>query len=470
MSAWTIRSIVWLVVLSLSLAACGPAATPTPPPAPAQPAAAVTPAVAATPAATPAVATTPATAAATPAATPATPAVTPVATPAAGTAGALRIGILVPFTGDLSNFGPAFFNAAELAVDEINQGGGVLGQPVQLVRADTATSPQQGVQEARRLVDIERVSAIVGAAASGVSLQVAESVTGPGQVLQISPSSTSPALTVARDNDFLFRTTISDAAQGNILGDLARERGFNSACTMFVNNAYGQGLSEQFAQHFQELGGTVTAQVPHEQEQPSYTSELQRCAQGNPDVLVAISYPESAGVYLREAVERQLVQNFLFVDGTQSQDMFDRIGAQAFEGMYGTAPGALDTAVGQAFDEAYGRKYGERPSLPFLRETYDAVYAISLAAQSARSTNSPVIRDAMRTVTNSPGETIHPGPDGWRAAVAALQAGREINYDGAANSTDFDENGDVQRGAIEIWQIENGQISTVETREVDLAQ
>ena len=192
----------------------------------------------------------------------------------------LKIGILVPFTGDLSDFGPAFFDAAKLAAQEINAAGGVFGQDIVLVDADTGTIEATGVESANTLIDVEGVSAIVGAASSGVTLPIAESVTGPAGILMISPSSTSPALTSVTDNDFLFRSTISDAAQGVVLAELAIELGFTSVCTFFVNTAYGEGLSDQFKETFEALGGTVPAAVPHEQEQTSYVSELQTCVEG----------------------------------------------------------------------------------------------------------------------------------------------------------------------------------------------
>ncbi|MDI3339666.1 MAG: ABC transporter substrate-binding protein [Sphaerobacter sp.] len=397
-------------------------------------------------------------------------AASPAADTPAASGEALKIGMLAPFTGDLSDFGPAFWNAAMLAVEEINSAGGVLGQSVELIRADDGTSPQQGVEEARRLIEVEGVSAIIGAAASGVTLPVAESVTGRAGIVQISPASTSPALTTANDNDFLFRTTISDAAQGVVLAALAKEQGFTKACTLYTNNAYGQGLSETFAEEFEAQGGTVTAQVPHEQEQASYASELATCTADNPDVLAAISYPESARVYLREAIEQGLVQNFLFVDGTKSEEQFADLGWQYFEGMWGTAPGALDTDAGEAFDAAYEQKYGRRPELPFLRESYDAVYVIALAAQQAGSTDPTAIRDALRDIANPPGETILPGPDGWAQALELIAAGQDVNYEGAASPADFDANGDVLKGAIEVWRVENGAIVVKETRQIDLSQ
>jgi branched-chain amino acid transport system substrate-binding protein len=344
----------------------------------------------------------------TPTATPteeASPGASPVVT------GPLKIGILVPFTGALSDFGEPFANAAKLAVKEINEAGGVLGQPVELIEGDSATEPVKAQEEARRLIDVEGVSALVGAAASGVTLPVAESVAIPSEIVMISPASTSPALTAVDDDGFLYRTTISDAAQGVILGKLTYEiLGFTSACTMYVNNAYGQGLSEQFAETFEELGGTVTAQVSHAtEEQVSYASELGQCVEGGPEVLAAISYPEHARVYLKEALEQGLIDQFVFCDGTKSDEQFADLGWENFEGMWGSAPGALEAAAGTAFTAAYEAEYGEKPPLPFMRESYDAVYVIALAAEQAGSVDAKAIRDAISDITNPPGEEISPG-------------------------------------------------------------
>ena len=380
----------------------------------------------------------------------------------------LKIGVLMPFTGDLSDFGPALEQAAQLAATEINEAGGVNGSPLEIVTGDTATSPQQGVEEARRLVDIEGVAAIVGPASSGTVLQVTESVTGPEGVVTITPSGSSSALTVANDNDFLFRTTISDDAQGAILGDLARELGFSTACSMYVNNAYGEGLDESFTANFEAAGGTVQASVPHEQQQASYSSELSTCTDGNPDVVMAISYPESASVYFREAIEGGNVNQFLFTDGPKSDSLFEELGWENFEGTYGTAPGSVESAIGEGFDERYAEEFGELPPFPFLRETYDAVYLIALAAEKADSVDRTDIRDALREISNEPGETIAPGVDGWEDAVEALDDDDDINYDGAAGPAEWDDNGDILRGVIEVWKIEGGAIVTVESRPVDL--
>jgi branched-chain amino acid transport system substrate-binding protein len=374
------------------------------------------------------------------------------------TAAPLKIGQLNTFTGDLSDFGPAHRAAAALAADHINQAGGVQGTVVTLLARDTATNPVLGVDSARALVDVDKVAAIVGALSSGVSIAVAQSVTVPGGILQISAASTSPGLTVLDDNDFLFRTTVSDAVQGVILGRLAWELGYETASALYINNAYGQGLADQFKATFEEEGGTVLELVAHEGVQPTYASELSRATEGGPDVLVAISYPESAQIYLREALEGAYIDTFLFCDGTKSPDMNEAVGVEQLEGTHGTAAGAPVSDIRLAFESSYEAAFVVVPPLPYLDTTYDAVALIALAAEKAgTTTDSAAIRDALRDVANPPGEVVGPGVDDLKRALELIQDGQDINYEGAGGSQDFDANGDVI-STIEIWKIENGEI------------
>jgi len=374
----------------------------------------------------------------------------------------LKIGQINSFTGDLSYFGGPHRNATALAVDHINLAGGVLGTVVTIVARDTQTNPLVGVDAARALVDIDKVAAIVGALSSGVSIAVAESVTVPNNILQISAASTSPAITVLADNDFLFRTTVSDAAQGVVLARLALELGYSSASALYINNAYGEGLAEQFKTTFEEEGGTVLELVPHESVQPTYASELTKATAGNPDVLIVISYPISAETYLREALEGGYISTFLFVDGSKSGEMNETVGWDKLEGTYGTAPGVEVTAEGQAFREDYLSAFAiELPPEPYIDTTYDAVVLIALAAEKAgTTTDSAAIRDALRAIANPPGEIVGPGVDGIKRALELIRQGKDINYEGAGGSQDFDANGDVFT-TIEIWKIEGGAIVSI---------
>ena len=373
----------------------------------------------------------------------------------------LIIGHLNALTGSLSYFGVSHGNAADLAASHVNRAGGIQGGSVVIISRDTGVNPVQGVDAARALVDVENVAAIVGALASGVTIPVATSVTAPNQVLQISHSSTAPSITALEDDDFLFRTTVSDAAQGIVLGGLARHQGYSTAGILYINNAYGQGLAERFTETFTALGGTVTASVPHEDSQPTFKSELEKATEGNPDVLVTISYPGQAEIYLREALEGEYADTFLFVDGVKSDDMIQAIGGGKLDGTLGTAPGAPESPDRDAFYNAYTLTFGvEAPGEPYLAETYDAVVLIALAAAKAgTTTDSAAIRDALRDVANPPGEVVGPGAAGIQKALALIAEGTDINYEGASGPVDFDENGDVS-GPIEVWTVQGDTVQS----------
>ena len=366
----------------------------------------------------------------------------------------LKIGYLGDFSGPIAEFGPVIQTGVELAIEHINAAGGVLGQPVELVTGDTQVDTVQGVEEARRLVEVEGVHAIVGPLSSTVTIAVAESVTGPAGVPTISPSATSPSITVADDNGYLFRSTISDAAQGVALADLASDEGYDNVAVLFRNDAYGQGLADAFEAAFD---GTVTS-ASIEQGATSYLSELRAAADGGATVLIAIAFPAEALIFIRESLEHSIFSEFLFVDGTKSQDLIDGIGEDFLNGSKGTAPGGGPAnAATRAWDAAYIDAYGELPALPFVREAYDAVIAIALAAELAGSTDGAAIRDALPRVAAPGGDDVIPGPAGIAIAMAAVGDGDDVNYEGAATTLDWNAAGDVLTGFIQIWQYSDGE-------------
>lgn len=373
---------------------------------------------------------------------------------------AVKIGELHPFTGPLSEFGEPEHRSARLAAKHLEEA----GYTIATIFGDTETSAIPAVEAARRLVELEDVDVLIGAAASGVTVPIAESVTIPAGVPQISYASTSPLITFLpadEGEDFLFRTCPSDALQGVVLAKMLADEGLTKVSVMYVNNPYGQGLNDVFKLSFENLGGEVAASVAHDEEPAtSYTAELRKAAEGEPEALVAISYPGHATVYMKEAIEGGFFSEFRFVDGTKSDtDIPEAVGAEAIEGMCGTAPGAAETDSLSVYYETYEAEYGEVPPLPFMTNTYDAVIVSALAAYEAqvsgRVLTSVAVRDHLRSVAGPPGEKVFAGPEGMKRALELLQAGEEIDYVGAAGDVDFDENGDVMT-PIEIWCYEDG--------------
>ncbi|MDV6320141.1 ABC transporter substrate-binding protein [Chromohalobacter sp. HP20-39] len=381
-----------------------------------------------------------------------------LATSLSALADPLKIGVLVPLTGDLQSYGEPALKASQLAAKEINAAGGVLGENVQIASGDTQTSPQPGVAAAQKLVNIEGVNAIFGALSSGVTIPVAQSVSKPEQVPQISSASTSPVITSLNDDDFLFRTVPSDAFQGVALSEVTQEKGYDNVSIIYINNDYGKGLADAFTKAFEKSGGTVSASVAYEQGQAAYRGELQQAANDAAEALVLIGYPENGQTILRQSLEGGFFKNFVFTDGMKAPELVDNLGAQYLEGSVGTVPQArADSPGAQHFSSAYEGEYGSLPPKPYLDTAYDAFYLLSLAAQAAGTTDSVSIRDQLRAVANPPGEKVGPGE--FEKAVKLLEGGQEIDYEGASGTVNFDANGDVP-GTFGEWTFKDGEVVT----------
>jgi len=382
----------------------------------------------------------------------------------------LKLGGIFDFTGPLAEFGPPIENGAKLGVQDCVAAGG----SIEMTSADGGTDGTVAVDAANTLIDTQGAQAILGPMASGVTAAVAESVTVPEGILLITPSATAPEVSNIEDDDLVYRTTVSDLGQGGILAQLADDLGYTTVGALYGNNPYGQGLAEVFKEKFEALGGGRTVViVPYEEGQASYLSELQQATEGGVDAFAAIGYPTEAQVYVGEAISNNLVEagKFLFVDGTRSADLIAAVGADALNGSSGTFPGqAPTTAQRQTFIDLYEEEYGEFPPTPFIAEAYDAAALYCLAFAKAGSTDGAALAAALREVAEPPGETVTPGVDGLTNALELIADGTDVDYEGWASSTNFDENGDVLQGSIQLWEIQNGQIVDVgEPISVDLS-
>jgi len=386
------------------------------------------------------------------------------------------VGTLFDHSGALKEWGPRHQNAADLVAKQMARAGWTM----QLVHRDSQTAAEPAKKAARKLIETDKVVAIIGSASSGVIVPVAESVTCPADILMISPGATAPYIsTLPKDKgrDVLFRTAPSDTLQGVVLGRLAATM-YSTASIMYVNNPYGLGLARQFQTSFERRGGLATM-VPHGEEvSESYVDELRNAFSrkygtkpllgGHLDVLGIFSYPEHAKIYVKEAIDVFECKNFIFSDGSKSEELAAIIGPEKLEGMMGTSPGIAFGKSYDMFKTAFTQAYGELPRSPFIANAYDAASVIGLAAYAAKAKGMPLtsvaIRNQLRVVAKPPGTFIGPGE--FKKAFALLDSGTDINYEGASGTVDFDENGDVVT-PIEIWKYDaNGKIVTfrVETQ------
>ena len=377
-----------------------------------------------------------------------------------GRATSMKIGLLLNFSGSPETAADRK-RAFDLAIQHINDAGGVLGRRVESVWADATLDPNRAVEEAWRLVEAEGIHALVGPNASAAALPVAETVAGPARITTISQSATSPQLTVADDDDYFFRVALSDVAQGPVLARVTRERGFDSVGLIYRDDPYGQGLAASFEAAW---GGTVRS-APIEAEQESYLPELQETASAGAQALVVVTFEAQALAVVREAIREGIYDQFVFGDAAKRLGLVAAIGGGRLGGMYGTAGApAPDGDATAEWDEAFEAAYGRLPVLTYVKETYDATVALAFAAQAAGSLDGAAIRNQLRAVGGAPGEIVLGTPVGVANGLRLLAEGREIDFDGAATSMDWDENGDLRRGYIGIWRFtEDERIEELET-------
>lgn len=360
----------------------------------------------------------------------------------------LKIGLLLNFTGSPEASADRQ-RAFELAIQHVNEAGGVLGMPVIGVAADATGDPDTAVEEATRLIDEEGVHAIVGPNASSASLPVAERVSAAHRIPAVSPSATSPLLTDVHDDGYFFRTALSDVAQGPILADVTRRQGFNNIGLIYQDDAYGAGLADAFAASW---GGELRS-VDVEATEADLAAALEESAQGGAQALVVIGFEGLAIELVRQAIDGGVYRQFVFADSAKRLSLVEEIGAVRMAGMYGTGSAhAPHSDATESWDNAYIAAYGELPVLAYVKETYDATVAIALAAQAAGSVDGEAIRSQLRTIAMPPGETIPGTPDGIANALKQLADGRDIDYEGTSGIFEWDEHGDVRRGYIGVWR------------------
>ncbi|MDE2991383.1 MAG: ABC transporter substrate-binding protein [Chloroflexota bacterium] len=361
----------------------------------------------------------------------------------------LKIGLLTYISEGSPQNAQDRQRAFDLAVAHLNQAGGVFGRPVETAVGDTALDPETAVVEARRLIEDEGVHALVGPSTSANSLAVIERVAGPAGIPVVSPSATSPRLTDAADDDFFFRAALSDVAQGPVLAQVARDRGFDNVGVIYRNDAWGQGLVQSFQDAWE---GAVTA-VAVEPDQTTFADALRQSAAGGAQALILIVFSTETEIILREALGQGIYEQFVFSDGVKSPALVQAIGGAALGGMYGTGPASPPASESAArWEAAFVDVYGEPPAGSYAQEAYDATIALALAAETAGSADGSAIRDQLRAVGGGPGEVVYAGPEGIARALEILGAGDAVDYDGASGTLDWDANGDLSRGYIGIWR------------------
>ncbi len=390
--------------------------------------------------------------------------------PAEEEAGPIKVGVILPVSGPLDWLGAPMVDAANLAEEEINAQGGVLGRTLELVHCDSQTTPAGGSACATTLILAEGVVAIVGAASSGVS-QAVTTVTFENRIVQVSPASTSNLFTTIEvdysdanaispiwDKEvpgYFWRTAPSDDLQGQVLFILSEDNpGWVNVSIISVNNPYGKGLAGYFADLFTDGGGNIVGWVNYTEQQADYTSDLQLLANGNPDAVLFVGYPGD-GLTVMQNWEAKKNDpgwgwDWFWSEGLKSETFLVNLKNANIDvsGIDGTAPVFTGANYG-TFRDNYFTSFDREPEV-FDAHTYDAVYLIAAAIERGGSADAETIRTNLEAVGGGSGTVVKPTE--WAKIVTELEAGRQINYEGASGSIDFNQVGEPLSD-YEIWKI-----------------
>ena len=342
----------------------------------------------------------------------------------------VKIGILLGFTGPLESLSPDMKSAADAVIKEVNDSKEFFnGDTFSTVTGDTGcTDANLATASAERLVTSDKVKGIVGGMCSGETGAALQNVAVPNGMVMISPSATSPGLSTVKDNGLFFRTSPSDARQGQVMSDILMAHGIKSAAVTYTNNDYGKGLADAFETDYKKAGGKVTISAAHEDGKADYSAEVGALASAGGDILVVAGYVDQGGAgIVNGALDSGAFSKFYFPDGMVS-DTLDKKFAAKTEGSLGDHPS--NNSEGSKMFAEIGKKEGFNGTNAFAPESYDATALIILAMQAAKSTDPQVYKDKVMEVANGPGTKIEPGELG--KALKILKDGGKVDYDGAS--------------------------------------
>ncbi len=342
---------------------------------------------------------------------------TPAATSAAG--GVIKIGEFASLTGSEATFGQMSHHGTELAIDQLNAAGGVLGQKLELHTEDDQSKQGESKTIAKKLISRDGVVALLGEVASSRSLEAAP-VCQEGKIPQISPSSTNPKVTEI--GDYIFRVCFTDPQQGKVLAQFAQStlKAHRVAILTDAASAYSVGLANYFRDAFTAAGGQITSEGKYSGGDKDFSAQLTSIKGENPDALFVPGYYTEVGLIARQAHDLGIKAPLFGGDGWESSELVN-IGGAAVEGDYFSthfSPEEKNPVV-EKFVHDFQAKYSVTPDA-MAALGYDSAMLLIDAMKRAGSTEGPKVRDALAATKDFPGVAGNITIDAQRNATKPL--------------------------------------------------
>lgn len=317
----------------------------------------------------------------------------------------IKIGINLELSGGTASYGQSEDKAIDLALEEINNDGGIDGKKIELVKVDNKSDAGEATNGAIKLITKDKVVAIIGAATSGNTVAQVE-VAGKNETPLISPSGTSTTVTVndkGEVNEYAFRTAFIDPFQGTVAANFAANELKVKNVAIYADNSsdYAKGLAASFKKDFEAAGGKIVAQESYVAKDTDFRSTLTSLKSKNPDFIFIPGYYEEVGLIVKQAREMGITVPLMGADGWDSPDIVDLAGADALNNTYIITAYSSEDPDGKAkaFSDKFNEKYGEAPN-SFHALGYDTLYLLKDAIERAGSTDGKKIKEALEETDN----------------------------------------------------------------------
>jgi ABC-type branched-subunit amino acid transport system substrate-binding protein len=372
---------------------------------------------------------------------------------------ALKIGSIRPESGTLAFLGPPEVEGFNVAIEDINAAGGVLGNDVETDTGDEAADEARAREAAQRLVS-DGADAIVGAASTAMTQAFIQFLSDE-QIVQCSPANTAPGVNDQENADYYFRTAPPDSAVAPVITDRVIADGAQSVAIAHLADDYGNPLAELIETSLTESGAEVVANVGYAPDATTFDTEVQQLTSEDPDAVVLISFAEGA------ALIRGLLEAGMTTDQLYGGDGL--FGPTLVEEVSESDPNIIDgmTVIGASGGEEFNERIAEATDNNFIYggQTYDCTVIIALAAEAAGSTDPSEFVDEMVPVTKEGTECTT-----FEECKGLLEDGEDIDYQGASGAVDFTDAGDPTQTRYNIAQFTEGTLEVVETVDVDVAE
>ncbi len=362
--------------------------------------------------------------------------------------GPIKLGTLTPLTGAGGPYGPAMVSTVKAVIDEVNAAGGVLGRQLALVSEDDQTSPEAGVRAARKLIDVDKVSAIMGTWASSVTTAVAplcwESKTFLATV------SGADSITALPHQGYLIRTQPNTTLQGRKFGEFATEQGAKKVFFLTPQTPFAQSQLASMKAAVEKAGGKIDSLI-YDDKKPSLRTEVDTALRGAPDMIVLGGYTPDTTVLLKDLFRANYKGKLLGFGYSVNQKLIEALPGEVSEGIFTLSPSSDSGSA--AYKRVAEITKSASPD-PYSCQIYDHVSLIILAMAAAKASTGDAIKDAVRRVAQGGGDKVE-------SAVAGLKlvaAGKKIDYVGASGPCDFTDIGDITDSKFRYEQVKAGKL------------